>query len=119
MPMPCDIAGNSSQHVDCKPLLSGFKGLLSEIAQAKGVFQAGVIDFHRPALLVISQGLFDRQVKSVQTKYLGDLSPGRFLEMIAWTGSVISSKQPLIRRVKYLGDLCLSSTSVSCQSNQH
>ena len=46
---------------DSKPFLGDFKGLQTEIAKSKGIFQEGVIDFDRPAFLVVSQGLLNRQ----------------------------------------------------------
>ncbi len=66
------------KHDHCEPFLSGFEGLLPEIAQAEGIFQVSVIDFHRPAFLVVFQGLFDRQRQVCANKILGELVPGAF-----------------------------------------
>ena len=64
------------EHDHSEPFLGGFKGLQTEIAQAEGIFQVRVIDFHRPALLVISQGLLHRQGEVGADEVLGVFIPG-------------------------------------------
>ena len=66
------------QHHHGEPFLSGFQGLLTEITKSEGVFQVGVIDFHTPALLVISQGLLHSQSQISADEVLGAFIPGAF-----------------------------------------
>jgi hypothetical protein len=50
-----------SQQNHREPFLGRFKALQSEIAQAQRLFQVEVVDLHRPALLIVSQGFLSRQ----------------------------------------------------------
>jgi hypothetical protein len=67
------------------------------------LFQVNVIDFHRPALLIVSQGLLHRQGKIGADEVIGEMVPGRFFERIAWTGSAKPSRCPWTRRCSRWG----------------
>jgi len=67
------------QHDHSEPLLNGFKRSQAEIAQSEGVLQVEVIDFHSPALLIISQDLLHTESQIGANEVLGALVPGAFL----------------------------------------
>jgi hypothetical protein len=66
------------QSYHSEPLLNGFEGLQTEIAETQDFFEIQVIDFYGPTLLVEFQGFLRRKAGVCTEEVLGAGIPGAF-----------------------------------------